>query len=870
MISVIVPVHNTYKFIEECINSICQQTYENLEIICIDSSTDETTLVLKSMAERDSRIKLIEDPNSSYGHKVNRGICEAQGQYISIVDSDDYLEVEMYQSLLDALEKSDADFVKSDYSSFIVENGENIITEYNAVTSDYEIYGKCIDISQDYSILYKTGISIWTGLYKKEFLLNNRIQLHESEGASFQDAGFSILTHLYGKKIYYIHESYYRYRTDNVASSVKSQKKYRTIADEWAYIEEQVKNRGFNSLEIMKALKIRKLMNYEWNVERLDKQMAIQFIESIREELVTQYLESNIVNRMEEKYKNMFLKIYQDQICSEKELKIINMLKQEKIVLVGSGETWQNIAEYDMINSYFSVQYYYDIDERIAKISDKYVTVHKISHKMYHSDMKYFIATDDLEQNVVDKLIKLGISSKQIYVCPYFYTHKKMNQKERKIDKTEKATVKVSIVVPVYNVENYVEECVCSLMNQTMSEIEIVCVNDGSTDRSLSVLERLQEHDSRIKIITQKNQGLAGARNTGIKNARGSFVLFCDSDDMFKADTVEKLYDLALKNKAEIVNFDAKCVYMREELAKEDNKDSYYQRGFSYGTNSGKDLFTEMMNHNNFCDSACLMLIDREWLQRENLTFYNGILYEDCLFTVQCLMKAKWVYHTNEQFYIYRVREGSIMTSHSGPNNLYGRLINLHYFNKLLCEEELTERQEQALVEFTRIVGYHAQRLAKAMTEREIEELLGKPLTNFMKLQLEYLGVSSYQIRKSIICNDLKKVLDNAKSIEIYGAGIRGRRLLVYLQLNGYSSKISNFVVSTREGQAEQICGIDVKSVEEGWQLDADHLLFIAFTGEEARNIETQYRNRGNNQLILLDGDIYNIVVENIRRNMKI
>ena len=194
--------------------------------------------------------------------------------------------------------------------------------------------------------------------------------------------------------------------------------------------------------------------------------------------------------------------------------------------------------------------------------------------------------------------------------------------------------------------------------------------------------------------MTQKNQGLAAARNTGIMHAKGKYIIFCDSDDMLKRNSAEKLYDLAEENDTQIVCFDSKCLYMTEELAKNDNKDYYYQRPISYGLDTGKEIFTRMMEDNSYCDSACLMFINRNWLEDSGLSFYAGILYEDCLFSVQCMMKAERVYHINEQFYIYRVREGSIMTSKVGADNLYGRLINVHYFKEILFCEKLTERQE--------------------------------------------------------------------------------------------------------------------------------------------------------------------------------
>ena len=107
---------------------------------------------------------------------------------------------------------------------------------------------------------------------------------------------------------------------------------------------------------------------------------------------------------------------------------------------------------------------------------------------------------------------------------------------------------KVSVIVPVYNVEDYLCECLDSLITQTLSDIEIICINDGSTDNSLEILTNYSKRDSRIKIITQENKGLSSARNRGFEFINGKYTYFIDSDDILKSDALEKLYNLAEAN----------------------------------------------------------------------------------------------------------------------------------------------------------------------------------------------------------------------------------------------------------------------------------------------------------------------------------
>lgn len=422
MISVVVPVHNTFLYIKECIDSILNQTYKDLEVICIDSSTDDTTILLKKIAETDSRVRVILDPNSSYGYKVNTGIKLAQGDYISIVDSDDYLELNMYKRLLEVIEENDADFVKSDHSSFYVENGENIIFEYMTNSSDKELYGRCSNCSANPSILYKTGISIWTGLYKKAFLLENEICMNESEGASFQDAGFSILTHVYGKRIFYLNESFYRYRTDNANSSVKSQKKYRTIADEWNWIDNQLKNRGMNNRDIWVALGARKMMNYEWNEKRLDEDTSKEFLKSINKELVEQYLLTSMAEDMPERFYNIFTSIYEKGALLVQTQEVLDILKNGRVILIGVGEQGQKILSYDFANRYFGIQKIYDLTEGIVETEGFYINVGAVSSQIAIKDHIYLIADDGDEhgKQLIEKVQLAGIDSEKIYVCSHF------------------------------------------------------------------------------------------------------------------------------------------------------------------------------------------------------------------------------------------------------------------------------------------------------------------------------------------------------------------------------------------------------------------------------------------------------------------
>ena len=147
--------------------------------------------------------------------------------------------------------------------------------------------------------------------------------------------------------------------------------------------------------------------------------------------------------------------------------------------------------------------------------------------------------------------------------------------------------VKISVVLPVYNVANYLRKCLDSLVNQTFEDFEVICVNDGSTDLSLGILEGYALSDSRFKIISQENKGLSGARNTGIQHVQGKYVLFVDSDDWLEENALEELYN-------HVKGFDSDITMFKFRYYNEDTNE------FSENQNSKLEIIPESLTTSNF------------------------------------------------------------------------------------------------------------------------------------------------------------------------------------------------------------------------------------------------------------------------------
>ena len=217
----------------------------------------------------------------------------------------------------------------------------------------------------------------------------------------------------------------------------------------------------------------------------------------------------------------------------------------------------------------------------------------------------------------------------------------------------------ISVIIPVYNVESYLRECVESVINQTYENLEIILVDDGSTDSSGEICDEYLDKDSRITVIHQKNGGLSAARNAGLDACEGDYVYFLDSDDYIDSNALSSLIDIAEKEKSDIVFFDAVSFADTDDFEVKQN----YIRKNKYNTGSGKAVFAEMTKNKEFHSAVPLLLLKKSFLTAKGLRFKEGILFEDMVFTYQALSLAKTVSQCAQSLYHRRYRKDSIMTS---------------------------------------------------------------------------------------------------------------------------------------------------------------------------------------------------------------
>ena len=222
---------------------------------------------------------------------------------------------------------------------------------------------------------------------------------------------------------------------------------------------------------------------------------------------------------------------------------------------------------------------------------------------------------------------------------------------------------KISVIIPVYNVEKYLSECLDSVVKQTLRDIEIICINDGSTDNSLSILKEYASKDSRIKIIDKENQGQGYARKVGLDKASGEYILFCDSDDYYsELIAFEELYNYIEKVKVDVVIFNQIRNYILE---------GYIEKIGGIYPQKEKFSYLDMNNIFAFRVTAWLKLYSRTFLNSyEDWYFPKKIKYEDMPFHYQILTRAKMSY-IDKYFYTYRLRAKSTMTSYLSKERIF-------------------------------------------------------------------------------------------------------------------------------------------------------------------------------------------------------
>lgn len=282
-VSVLVPICNVEKYVAQCIKSLLEQSMYNIEIIALDDgSTDKSAAILDELAGEDERIRVIHKSNSGYGDTMNWGLTLARGEYIVILESDDYAETDMIYSLYSAAVLKNADMVIANYYVDCVdENGQlEKITKSEEIKD--VIYWEYASENQRKKIAYSTP-GIWRCIYKKAFLEKNNIRFLPTPGASYQDTSFFVKAVMMSQKLICIRDRVMHYRRGHSVASVKDTNKVYTVCEELYEIRRYMEEYEMKSWYGLYGLIL--FIKYYWNFQRLVEPQKTEFLNFFRREL---------------------------------------------------------------------------------------------------------------------------------------------------------------------------------------------------------------------------------------------------------------------------------------------------------------------------------------------------------------------------------------------------------------------------------------------------------------------------------------------------------------------------------------------------------------------------------------------------------
>ena len=271
-VSILVPAYNVERFVEQCMDSLVNQTLRDIEIIVInDGSTDSTKVILERYAAEDARVILVDKQNSGYGDSMNIGLQKARGEYVGIIEPDDFAETFMFEKLYGAAKANDLDIARGNYYILYTETGEEVGTDHTYVPADEVIDPK------DVKHIFFQPPSVWANIYRRSFLSDNGIGFLPTPGASYQDTSFTFKVYSSANRFMMIPDRVMHYRIHPGSSTTQNAKKMFAICDEYNEIWRYIGEKGLIDRYCLLGL-VLQYNGYQWNYKRLDDDSKKQFL----------------------------------------------------------------------------------------------------------------------------------------------------------------------------------------------------------------------------------------------------------------------------------------------------------------------------------------------------------------------------------------------------------------------------------------------------------------------------------------------------------------------------------------------------------------------------------------------------------------
>lgn len=450
-ISVIIPSRNSIPFYGECMESVLQQTERDIEIIPVDAQSDDGTWkMITSFAKSDARVRPVCSERKSYGYQCNMGIRAARGKYVAIVESDDYVNPNMYKRLFQAAEKEHLDWVKADFEFFVgLETKQRFFLHYPVLPSvKKKNYGQVLHLSQDPEMIFR-DLNLWNGIYRRDFLEKKRIRFQETAGAAYQDIGFVLQTLMAARRFMYLKEASYCYRQDNQMSSIYNPAGLRYVQDEFRYMVDFFeKNPG--QYDDFKGIVIKKLFGdlkgaygrgpRFADMEETDRESLCKFQNFFRE----QYERLSIWERMEEQlpvavFMQLFLAAleqFDDFVHRERELirslrrDIVRIAAENLVVIAGAGEWGSSLYAFLKNNGVDSVQAFCDNSPSMEGKEHMGLQVFAVAEACRRwKKAVFFVSASEYYHEIKGQLMHLGIQPQQVIRSPLIPLHEALEER---------------------------------------------------------------------------------------------------------------------------------------------------------------------------------------------------------------------------------------------------------------------------------------------------------------------------------------------------------------------------------------------------------------------------------------------------------
>lgn len=432
-VSIIIPSFNAVPYIRQCLDSVRAQTLPEIEILCVDAgSTDGTVDVIEEYAVLDGRVRYLTSEQKSYGYQMNLGIDAAKGEYIGIVEPDDYVAEEMFEKLYDAAQSNRLDYVKSDFYKFMDYRDRRHYQKWERSYwgNDDDVYNKVI-LLKDHpqALVYGDHGNIWSGIYRREFLLDRRIRFHETPGASYQDTGFALLCTLEAERVMFLTDTFYRYRQSGAGASVRAQDKHSVVIDEYAWIWEQMQSRGYTDEVSRSYYMAMKFHSYLWNYNRLRAEVRKCFLENLVQDERLEYNEQVIGFQIPEK--DRVMRLWQGDWAEVEALnkreehvrqiteELLGILeKAPQIVVVSAGEWGASLLKLYRKLGALNICTVCDNSTAVqGTVAEGLVVVSVERAVGEHPDAYYMIANKRYADKIHEQLRGLGVTAERICIC---------------------------------------------------------------------------------------------------------------------------------------------------------------------------------------------------------------------------------------------------------------------------------------------------------------------------------------------------------------------------------------------------------------------------------------------------------------------